>query len=319
MKAVLRKLVVCSTDNASAMTGVRAGFSAKVKALGAVDCWQFTDVAHECESSVHTAIEGLAFHSEILTGLRNLSAMLRKSNLVAGQVDALMQQENEKSASWQGKVVQRWVGPTLCLIKRGCPLQCCSHTQGPEQEIACTKKNDSPEVETGFQGTKKGETEHEKLYVIVTLLASLKFHVYTAVPQDVLTSLLQLSFEGQQGNACAARIASVLRTVKEELRELQNKHGPYERRLRHNLVVRKEVKRAVLHGWVLDSKGVGGADVTKTILLTKLLQQQEESFQNEAYTQLQVADFRTWQIATVTPEEMDKVVASEKKMGAGLP
>ena len=80
--------------------------------------------------------------------------------------------------------------------------------------------------------------------------------------------------------------------MKEELRELQKKHGPYERWLRHNLVVRKEVKQAVLQGWVLDSKGVGGADVTKTILLTKLLQQLEERFQNEAYSQLQVADFK---------------------------
>ena len=60
--------------------------------------------------------------------------------------------------------------------------------------------------------------------------------------------LPQLSLEGQQRNACAARIANVLRTVKEELRELQKKHGPYERWLRHNLVVRKEVKQAVLHG-----------------------------------------------------------------------
>ena len=52
---------------ASAMTGVRAGFGGKLKALGAVDRLQFTDVAHECESSVRTAVEGLAFHSEILT------------------------------------------------------------------------------------------------------------------------------------------------------------------------------------------------------------------------------------------------------------
>ena len=117
MKAVLRKLVVCSTDGASAMAGVRAGFGAKLKALGALDCWQFTDVAHECESSVRTAVEGLAFHSEILTGLRDLSAMICKGNILAEQVDALMQRENEKSASWQGKVVQRWVEPILRLIK----------------------------------------------------------------------------------------------------------------------------------------------------------------------------------------------------------
>ena len=83
--------------------------------------------------------------------------------------------------------------------------------------------------------------------------------------------------------------------------------------------MRKEVKQAVLEGWVLGSKGVAGADVTKTILLTKRLQQLEERFQNEAYSQLQVADFRTWQTATVTQEEIDKVVALEKKMGAGLP
>ena len=83
--------------------------------------------------------------------------------------------------------------------------------------------------------------------------------------------------------------------------------------------MRKEVKQAVLHGWVLDSKGVGGDDVTKTIPLTKLLQQLEERFQNEAYSWLQVADFRTWQTATVTQEEIDKVVASEKKWGLACP
>ena len=184
---------------------------------------------------------------------------------------------------------------------------------------ALKKKKTAPRVKPGSTAHKKRETEHEKLSVIVTLLASLKFHVYTAVLQDVLTSLSQLSLEGQQRNACAARIANVLHTVKEELRELQKKHGPYERWLRHNLVVRKEVKQAVLHGWVLDSKGVGGADVTKTILLTKLLQQLEERFQNEPYSQLQVADFRTWQTATVTQEEIDKVVASEKRWGLACP
>ena len=65
MKAVLRKLVVCSTDGASVMTGVRARFGAKPRALGAVDCWQLTDVAQECECSVHPAVEGPVFHSEI--------------------------------------------------------------------------------------------------------------------------------------------------------------------------------------------------------------------------------------------------------------
>ena len=62
---------------------------------------------------------GLAFHSEILTGLRDLSAMMRKSNILAEQVDALMQQENEKSVSWQGKVVQQWAAP--CPLSEASP------------------------------------------------------------------------------------------------------------------------------------------------------------------------------------------------------
>ena len=77
--------------------------------------------------------------------------------------------------------------------------------------------------------------------------------------------------------------------------------------------MQKEVKHAFWHGSVLDTKGVEVANVMKMILLIKTLQQLEERFQNEAYSHLQVADFRTWQTATVTQEEIDNVVALDKK------
>ena len=49
VKAILHKVIVRSTDGASAMTGVRASFGAELKRLGATACLQFTDVGHETE------------------------------------------------------------------------------------------------------------------------------------------------------------------------------------------------------------------------------------------------------------------------------
>ena len=202
---------------------------------------------------------------------------MRKSNILAEQGDALIQQENEKSASWQRKVVQRWVEPTLRLVKAILSNAATTH-KVVSKKLRAVKKKIAPKVKPGSKAHKKRKTEHEKPSVIVNFLASVKFHVCSEVLLDVLTSLSQLSLEGQQQNGSAARIRNMLRMVKEELRELQNKHGPCERWLRQNLVVRKEIQQAVLHGWVLDSKGVRGARLTKTILLTKLLQELEERF-----------------------------------------
>ena len=87
--------------------------------------------------------------------LGDLSAMMRKSNNLAEQVDALMQQESEKSASWQRKVVQRWVEPTLCLIKAVLSNAAATHKVLSKKLRALKAKKDSPQGETRFQGTQK--------------------------------------------------------------------------------------------------------------------------------------------------------------------
>ena len=68
-----------------------------------------------------------------------------------------------------------------------------------------------------------------------------------------------------------------MRTLKEELRTPHQKHSPYERWPCHNIQVQKKDKQAILQGWALDGKGLGQGDVTKIIMLTKLLEQLNKS------------------------------------------
>ena len=66
----------------------------------------------------------------------------------------------------------------------------------------------------------------------------LKFHMYHACLQDILTVLEYLSFEGQKPWAVAAQIAFCLQNVVTELKELQPDLGPYEHFMRNSLTVK---------------------------------------------------------------------------------
>ena len=128
LTTVLRKLIVRSTDGASSMIGVGAGFGAKLKALGAIRCLQFMDMAHECESNVCTVVDDLVFHNEDLIGLRDLIAMMRKSSILVEHGDAIMQYQHQKSA-FGGEILFRDGSNPCCAWSRLCYQMLLPHTR----------------------------------------------------------------------------------------------------------------------------------------------------------------------------------------------
>ena len=65
---------------------------------------------------MRNAAKPVPYHATFVETIREISRVMRTSNLLAEQVAELMERDGGSAAAWQGKVVQRWIEPMLRLL-----------------------------------------------------------------------------------------------------------------------------------------------------------------------------------------------------------
>ena len=311
---LLTKLGVVASDGASTMAGVRKAFGAVLRKQGAGGgaLLQFVDVGHGCESGAKAASKHVRVHQRFMHSLQDLCRVMRKSNVLAAQVEVLMQHEGQEAASCGRNVVQRWVEQTIRLIEavlHNVPQTVAMFKQKIKELKQAIWKSSNRNEAGDSENQKKRKEQLRRFEVLKGEMCSLSFHLYTARLQDVLGVVKCFSLEGQQKLACASRIAHTLAEMKSELRKLRDKqHGPYERFLRNALQIRDRV--LFLQDLKMTKEGYKHAIAAKVSFVDSLLTQFDVRVQNPPYAHLRVADYRLWKCAESLPQEMDQVVAT---------
>ena len=186
-----------------------------------------------------------------------------------------MDDDGEVAAAWQGRVSQRWVDPALCL------LHCVMHNAQGTVKVLNDKAADIADTINRCKKRKRGgedggreskaqlerKQQHARYNNITSEMSSLKFHVYHACLQDILSALKKLSLLGQEHGVCGARVAHGLKVLRETVSSLQVGLCPYERFARDAISIKDSKPRR--GDWVLDGTHAPQALHTKKALLNE--------------------------------------------------